>query len=104
MFNVPISRQQGGSELNIGPTAKIEHQAGASHNYSAAGPSTTLITFTTGASVPGFYTGKDAPTLVANPGSVYVRTSGSMSGLYTNISGDTPGSSWRGFQQGSAIG
>ena len=43
----------------------------------------------------GISTGKNAPAAAASPGAVYIRTDGSMSNLYINISSGTTGSVWR---------
>lgn len=126
-----IARQQGGSEmsfasgasLNFAAGAKIggtvsygagseiydsghlqTFQVGASLAINHTAPSSNVLAFNAATSIAGFYMGMDAPTHVATPGSVYIRSQGSMSGLWTNISQDSSGSSWRSFQQGSAIG
>jgi hypothetical protein len=117
MFNTKIVREQGGSELHIFSGGSVVLDAGAALTQSglesfaagaslniAAGPSVTVLSFTTGASAPGIYAGFDVPSFKANMGSLYIRSQGSISGLWVNITQDAAGSSWRAFQQGSAIG
>lgn len=131
MFNTRIYRQTGGCEMtfasgasltfesgtkfngtwNLGPgsgvmeSGRLEtYQVGASLHINHTAPSSNVLAFKAGTSIASFFIGMDTPTHNATPGSVYIRSQGSMSGLYTNISQDSSGSSWRGFQQGSAIG
>ena len=70
-------------------------QSGASVNFNVTGPSGTAFTLINGASTPSFYTGMDAPTFVAPMGSIYIRASGSVSGLYWNKTQDASGSTWQ---------
>ena len=129
-YNVPIRREQGGSVLTIGAGGSVNFEAGAKMGgtYSIGAGSTiydagTLTTFQAGASVtfnttvsgtairfdvggstPSVGAGVNVPTHVAPMGSIYLRCAGSMSGLFVQIGADAAGSTWRGFQQGSAIG
>lgn len=130
MFNTKIVRQHGGSELHVYSGGSLVFDAGATitgnrvesggsitresgnlekFNSGAslsidAGPSKTVLVFSTGTSLPGLYAGFDVPSFVARAGSIYIRSQGSISGMWTNITQDDSGSSWRAFQQGSAIG
>jgi hypothetical protein len=127
MFNTKIYRQPGGSELTVASGGSINVLAGGVISGITPAGSTvyqsgTLETFQTGASLtintgvsgtgfrfdiggsaPSFGAGANVPTHTAVPGSVYLRANGSMSGLFTNIGQDVASSSWRAFQQGSAI-
>lgn len=125
-----IYRQQGGSEmtfasgasLNFDAGAKlggtlsygagsdiidsgrlVSFQAGASLTFNT-GVSGTAFRFDIGGSTPSIGAGPNVPTHTAVPGSVYIRVNGSMSGWFVNIGQDNASSSWRAFQQGSAIG
>lgn len=130
MFDVKVVRQTGGSELHVYSGGSITfdsgarlsgtysraggsmiHKSGALEHFNSgasltidAGPSATVLAFSTGTSLPGLYAGRDVPSFVAPMGSIYIRSEGSISGLWTNITQDASGSSWRAFQQGSAIG
>ena len=116
-----INKEQGGSVLNVASTGSIVVASGG--KVSVAGDLTVTGTFTnsgattvpsagtlaisSGGSVTvadgggfsignvGFSTGKNAPAATASPGAVYVRTDGSMSNFYINISSGTTGSIWR---------
>ncbi len=129
-YNVLVVREQGGSEFHVFSGGSItfdtggrlagnlSYGAGSQTNKSGslekvaagasvsitAGPSVTALYFTTGTSKPAIYAGFDVPNFNAANGSIYIRAQGSMSGLWTNITQDASGSSWRSFQQGSAIG
>ena len=111
-YNALIHREQGGSILNVGAGGSlavaagglVTFQSGASLRINQSGPSGTVLAFNVGTSVVSISLGTDAPTHVAGVGSIYIRTNGSMAGLYTNITQDAAGSTWRGFQQGSAVG
>jgi hypothetical protein len=92
----------GGSITHVSGTLD-KFAAGASLNIDA-GPSATVLSFSTGTSLVGIYAGFDVPSFTAVPGSLYIRAQGSMSGLFTNIGQDNASSAWRAFQQGSAIG
>lgn len=125
-----IYRQQGGSEMTFASGASLNFEAGAklagTFAYGAGSEvheSGNLTTFQAGASItinttvsstplrfdigggstPAFGAGANVPTHVAPMGSIYVRSAGSMSGLFVQIGADSTGSTWRGFQQGSAI-
>jgi len=78
--NVPINRQQGGSELSFESTASLNVLAGAAVNFG----NTRL------------YFGQDIPTLAASPGALYFRSDGSASNMYVNTSDGVSGSVWKG--------
>lgn len=125
-----IYRQQGGSEMTFASGASLNFDAGAklggTLSYGAgsdivdsgrlqsfqSGASFTFNTtvsgtafrFDIGGSTPSIGAGPNVPTHTAPMGSLYIRVNGSMSGLFTQIGADAAGSTWRSFQQGSAIG
>lgn len=130
-YQTRIYRQAGASEMTFASGASLTFEAGAKLNGSFSfgagsdvldsGHLTTYqegasLTFNTGvsgtgfrlagqgASTPSIGYGPNVPTHTAPMGSIYIRANGSISGLYVNITQDAAGSTWRGFQQGSAIG
>ncbi len=91
-----------GSEIYNSGTLNT-YQAGACLSFNVTGPSQTTFFFVNGASKPAILVGKDAPTgLNAPMGSLYLRSSGSMSTLYINTTQDAAGSTWTGFNRTSA--
>jgi len=133
MFNARIYRQQGGSEMTFAAGASLTFeagakisgtmtagagsevlesgrlqtfQAGASLTYNVAGAvSNTALRVVNGTSTMSIGFGPEAPTHLATTGSLYIRANGSISGLFVAIGQDqTASSTWRAFQQGSAIG
>lgn len=132
MFTTRIYRQPGGSEmtfasgasLNFAAGAKLggtlsqgagstviesgalyTFQSGASVTFNvAAATSNTSFRFVNGTSTPTIGVGPETPTHTAPMGSLYIRVNGSITGLWINITQDISGSTWRSFQQGSAIG
>jgi hypothetical protein len=85
-YNSLIHREQGGSVMNIGSTASLNIQSGGSLNVQPSGKFTLQNL--------DFSTGRNLPTYSASPGSLYLRTDGSVSGLYVNKSSGTAGSVW----------
>lgn len=81
--------------------ALTEYKAGACINYNVTGPSQTTFKFVNGTSTPSILVGTDAPGSLRAPfGSLYIRSSGSMSTLYINTTQDlTGGSTWLGFNR-----
>ena len=108
-YSVPIYRKQGGSELVVGAAGSVVNsgllttQDGGSFTF-VTPLSGTAFRFDIGGSTPSIGAGPNVPTHTAVPGSLYIRANGSMGGLFVNIGQDNASSSWRAFQQGSAIG
>lgn len=95
--------QNGGSEVYKTGTI-TEYKAGACLAFNVTGPSQTTFKFVNGASTPAILVGKDAPGgLIAPMGSIYWRSSGSMSELYINVTQDASGSTWSSFNRTSAV-
>ena len=95
--------QVGGSTVFTSGTL-TEYKAGACFNFNVTGPSQTTFFFVNGASKPAVLVGKDAPTgLNAPMGSLYIRSGGSMSTLYINVTQDASGSTWSSFNRTSAV-
>ena len=109
-YQTKVYRQHGGSELSVASGGSISVEAGGTTTF-AAGASVTINTTVSGTgfrldlggSTPSIGGGPNVPTHSAPMGSLYIRSNGSISGLYINITQDAAGSTWRGFQQGSAI-
>ena len=94
--------QTGGSTVFTSGTL-TEYKAGACFNFNVTGPSQTTFFFVNGASKPAILVGKDLPTINAPMGSLYLRSSGSMSTLYINTTQDASGSTWLSFNRTSAV-
>jgi hypothetical protein len=118
--------EQGGSEINLGSGGSLTLSTGAriGGTYSKAGgsvtaksgnldkfkagasiainagPSVTCLYFVTGTSLPGIYAGFDVPSFTAVPGSLYLRTQGSVSGPWFNFGQDTASSQWKAAASG----
>lgn len=94
--------QVGGSTVYVSGTL-TEYKAGACLNFNVTGPSQTTFFFVNGTSTPAVLVGKDKPTINAPMGSLYLRSSGSMSDLYINVTQDASGSTWQSFNRTSAL-
>lgn len=79
------------------------YQAGACLSFNVTGPSQTTFKFINGASTPAILMGSDKPTINAPMGSLYIRSGGSMSTLYINVTQDASGSTWFSFNRTSAV-
>ena len=105
-YNTKIIREQGGSVLRINSAGSISVQAGGL--ISGAGGAlltgaieSASVTVTGGG--PLFLgnvqilssASNGNPTMTASPGSLFIRTDGSMSGIYVNISDGVSGSVWK---------
>ena len=124
-YNSDIAIEQGASVLQFGDLAEARFQSGASLIADANASvhlfgteqveSTGLLTKTTGGSVtfnvttadqgnftlsdatrsPTIGVGRNAPVHTASPGSLFIRSDGSVSFLYWNKSDGTTGSVWQ---------
>ena len=116
-YNADIVLEQGASVMQVGDLGTARFQSGASHILDAnaslhnfgqvrheSGGSTTFanasnsaqtISFTDGTLTPTLSIGRNAPDFNASPGAVYIRSDGSMSNWYYNISTGVNGSVWR---------
>jgi hypothetical protein len=79
-YNSKIYTEQGGSVLRV--------ESGGS--VYITGP----LTLSDGTYSPSFSVGRNVPAHSASPGSLYIRSDGSVSGLYVNKSSGTTGSVW----------
>lgn len=70
-------------------------QTGASFTMNVTTADQGTLKLSDGTRSATFGIGREAPTHTASPGSVHVRSDGSMSNWYYNISSGTTGSVWR---------
>lgn len=87
--NVPISRQQGGSELSVESGGSVNYATGARQDLQSG------VTRLNGGA--GIYFGTATPhnSLSASPGSLYVRSDGTNSNLYVNVASGVSGETWK---------
>ena len=113
-YNSRIIREQGGSVLTIASGGSLTIDSGGLFTNSGAltlaGATTTTgtVSYSAGASVTvatganfnfngvEILTGRNAPAATASPGSLYLRSDGSMSKPYVNVSSGVSGSIWKG--------
>jgi hypothetical protein len=81
-YNSIVYTEQGGSVLRVETGGSVVVK-GPLTLYDGGGTNSTMITVGTG-----------IPTHSASPGALYIRSAGSVSGLYINKSLDTSGSLW----------
>ena len=86
-YNTRIIREPGGSKIRVASGGSYQVESGGRADF-ADGATTygnTVINF-----------GEDIPTAIASPGAVYLRSDGSISNIYLNVSDGSAGSVWKG--------
>lgn len=106
-YNSRIIREQGGSVLTVGSGGSLVIASGGAFTLTGGITQGGTTTYSAGASVTvatganfnfngvEILSGRNAPTGAASPGSVYLRTDGSVSNVYVNVSDGTSGSVWK---------
>ncbi len=100
-YNAKIHHEQGGSVLQVESGGSINIQTGGTLSASAATITAASLNITSGGPIfmgnlEFFAAASNGnPTATASPGSIFIRSDGSRSGLYVNVSDGVSGSVWK---------
>lgn len=89
-----------GGSLPINSGAIVTVQSGGCATFNLSGAGAQTVAFSDGTLTPTISVGRNVPTHTTSPGSLYIRSDGSVSNWYYNISSGATGSVWRAAASG----